>query len=212
MWAYFIACDSGIFLWANFFRKNTIRNGSSSLLLNRKRSVICLDETALLELEGTLTINAAIPGRGVPGAVLKLEKNSELKVEGNFIAFYGSEIWLYPQAKMRVGASYINAYTQIRCQQSITIGNGCAIARDVLIMDFDAHDIYNADSSKNNNTLPVVIENHVWIGAKAIILKGVTIGEGAIVAAGAVVTKDVPPHSIVAGVPARIIRKDVKWS
>ena len=53
--------------------------------------------------------------------------------------------------------------------------------------------------------------NHVWIGMNATVLKGVTIGEGSIVAAGAIVTKDVPDHCLVAGVPAKIIRRDVRW-
>ena len=59
---------------------------------------------------------------------------------------------------------------------------------------------------------PIVIKNNVWIGMAAIILKGVTIGEGAIVAAGAVVTRDVPAHTIVAGVPAKVIKKDVFYT
>jgi acetyltransferase-like isoleucine patch superfamily enzyme len=53
---------------------------------------------------------------------------------------------------------------------------------------------------------PIVIGDEVWIGINAVVLPGVTIGEGAIVAAGAVVTKDVPPYSIVAGVPAKVIK------
>ena len=59
---------------------------------------------------------------------------------------------------------------------------------------------------------PIIIKDNVWIGMSAIILKGVTVGEGAIVAAGSVVTKDVPPHTIVAGVPARVIKKDVYYT
>jgi acetyltransferase-like isoleucine patch superfamily enzyme len=57
----------------------------------------------------------------------------------------------------------------------------------------------------------VRIGNHVWIGAQAIILKGVTIGENSVVAAGAIVTKDVPPFTLVAGAPAKIVRKIAGW-
>lgn len=60
---------------------------------------------------------------------------------------------------------------------------------------------------QNDIIQPVVIENDVWIGSNAVVLQGVTIGTGAIVAAGAVVTKDVPPYCIVGGVPARIIKR-----
>ncbi len=67
-------------------------------------------------------------------------------------------------------------------------------------------------SIKDSEKLPendqdVVIENDVWVGANAIILKGVTIGTGSVICAGAVVTKDVPPYSIVGGVPAKVIKK-----
>ena len=63
---------------------------------------------------------------------------------------------------------------------------------------------------ENECTKPVIIKDNVWIGLGATILKGVTIGEGAIIAAGAVVNKDVPPHTLVGGVPAKVIRENVK--
>ena len=61
-------------------------------------------------------------------------------------------------------------------------------------------------------TAPIVIGDHVWIGMNVIVLKGVTIGEGSIVAAGSVVNKDVPPHCLVAGVPAKVVKTDVTWN
>ena len=56
------------------------------------------------------------------------------------------------------------------------------------------------------NDLPITLEGDSWIGARAILLKGITVGPGAVVAAGAVVTQDVPPYTIVAGIPARVIK------
>jgi acetyltransferase-like isoleucine patch superfamily enzyme len=59
---------------------------------------------------------------------------------------------------------------------------------------------------------PIAIEDDVWIGCRATILKGVTIGKGSVVAAGAVVTKSCPHHSLIGGIPAKIIREGVVWT
>lgn len=81
--------------------------------------------------------------------------------------------------------------------------------------DSDNHIITRRGNNCNEDkpvSAPIVIGDHVWIGMNVIVLKGVTIGEGAVVAAGSVVTKDVPPYSLVAGVPANVIKIDIKWS
>jgi acetyltransferase-like isoleucine patch superfamily enzyme len=70
--------------------------------------------------------------------------------------------------------------------------------------------MYDVKTKILENDLPVVIQDDTWVGFRAIILKGFTIGRGSIVAAGSVVTKNVPPYTIVAGVPARVIR--YRWS
>ena len=90
----------------------------------------------------------------------------------------------------------------------LTIGNCVDIAQEVNIWT-EQHD-YN-DPNFNSVEAPVVIEDYVWIASRATILPGLTIGRGAVIACGAVVTKDVAPLSIVAGVPAKLIgiRKDV---
>ena len=117
--------------------------------------------------------------------------------------------------------TYVNNNTTI---QNTNIGNYCSISHDVLI-GLGAHPLNLLSTSnifykkKNpfglqltpkdyafNEYKKIYIENDVWIGAKSIIMDGIHIGNGAVVAAGAVVTKDVPPYAIVAGVPAKIIR------
>lgn len=72
-------------------------------------------------------------------------------------------------------------------------------------MDDDYHDIGDHFSGSGKKK-PIVIEDHVWLASNAKILKGVTIGKGSVVATGAVVTKDVPPYSVVGGVPAKFIK------
>jgi acetyltransferase-like isoleucine patch superfamily enzyme len=95
--------------------------------------------------------------------------------------------------------TYLNRGVEIVAAQSVSIGQNCKVARDVIIMDTDQHEL----PGHGLLVAPVQIEDRVWIGTRAIILKGVTIGHDAIIAAGAVVTRDVPPHTTVAGVPAR---------
>jgi len=72
-------------------------------------------------------------------------------------------------------------------------------------MDSDFHD--TNDLNNEGMSAPIIIGNNVWIATRAMILKGVTIGDGAVVAAGAVVTKDVKPFTVVAGVPAKLIKQ-----
>lgn len=87
-------------------------------------------------------------------------------------------------------------------RDNIDIGNHVDIASEVMIYNSE-HDINSSDFKAIS--APVTVEDYVFIGPRAIILPGVKIGKGAIVAASAVVTKDVPPYAIVAGVPAKII-------
>lgn len=103
--------------------------------------------------------------------------------------------------------THVNKNVLLDGRDSLTIGNNVDIAQEVNIWTMQ-HD-YNDPQYKSVGK-PVVIEDYVWIASRATILPGVKIGRGAVVASCAVVTKDVPPLAIVAGVPAKIIgtRKD----
>ena len=93
----------------------------------------------------------------------------------------------------------------IAVKNSVTIGKNVRIAPYTLIMDSDFHDIQ--EHSSEGKSAPIIIHDNVWIASRAMILKGVTIGEGAVISAGAVVTKDVPPYTMVGGVPAKVIKE-----
>jgi acetyltransferase-like isoleucine patch superfamily enzyme len=113
---------------------------------------------------------------------------------------------------LRIGhATNVNGLTKIFCRESVTIGADCTISWDVQIMDTDFHAL-TIDGVSRPMTAPVTIGDRVWIGTGALVLKGTTIGDGAVVAAGAVVTGDVDPGTIVAGVPARPVGKADGWT
>ncbi|PAP81871.1 hypothetical protein B1759_06460 [Rubrivirga sp. SAORIC476] len=110
-----------------------------------------------------------------------------------------------PGARLTVGDdTYINNGSVLSARRSVTVGARCQVATGVILMDADFHAVGDLDAP--GKAAPIVIEDDVWLATRAVVLKGVTVGRGAVVAAGAVVTKDVPPYTLVAGVPARPIR------
>lgn len=95
----------------------------------------------------------------------------------------------------------------------IEIGKDCMFSANIVIMNTDVHKIYDIDTSlKTNEGKEISIGNHVWLGIRTIILKGVSIGDNAIVAAGSIVTKDVKANTIVSGNPAKQIKENKNWS
>jgi len=96
--------------------------------------------------------------------------------------------------------------TRLSACDSITIGNGVMMANGTYITDSDWHTIYDRTQRSEKQT-PVVVEDNVWLGDHATVLKGVTIGQNSVVAARAVVTRDVPANVIVAGNPAQVVKE-----
>ena len=95
---------------------------------------------------------------------------------------------------------------------AVEIGKNCLFSTNIDIRNTDSHSILDAETGKRINPgKNVFIGDRVWIGAYAGILKGVTIGNNSIIGIKSLVTKDVPSHSIVAGVPARVIKTNIDW-
>jgi len=118
----------------------------------------------------------------------------------------------YPEPELVIGDdTFIGHNCSIAVNQKITIGNHCLLASGVKISDTDGHPVdflkrMAKDPVAKEDIKPVIIEDDVWIGTEAIILKGVRIGARSIIGADSVVTRDIPPDVIAAGNPARVIR------
>jgi acetyltransferase-like isoleucine patch superfamily enzyme len=117
-------------------------------------------------------------------------------------------------ARIVIGERTTAVHATISAHESgtIAIGKDCQFSADVFMDVSDMHPIYDeASGARINPAQDIVIGEHVWLGMRVIVLKGARIGAGAIVAAGAVVSGEVPEKACVAGVPARVIREGVRW-
>ncbi|MES2778079.1 MAG: acyltransferase [Bacteroidota bacterium] len=162
--------------------------------------------------------------------------NSNVKLDGGNVlvgekCVLGARIQLdQPNAKVVVGKNTYIGASMLIAKQSITIGDNVLVAWGCLIYDNDSHSLNYLDRRRDTTQVfqdyinhkgnflfnkdwsvvksaPIVIEDDVWIGTDALILKGVRIGQGAIIAAKSVVTKDVLPFTIVGGNPASVIKQ-----
>ena len=133
-------------------------------------------------------------------AVSKLSRNSFGIIQKVMIRTVGSG------AKIVIGDNVGVSGCTITACKSIQIGYRVLVGSGAVIVDYDAHPIHPGERFNGGGAVaPVVIEDDVFVGARAIILKGVTIGRGSVVGAGAVVAKSIPPYSVAVGNPVRII-------
>jgi maltose O-acetyltransferase len=116
-----------------------------------------------------------------------------------------SKLYTGKKGKLVVGKNSRVIGAHIDARHLVSIGENVQIGPYTVILDSDFHDV--KDHFGEGAAQAVYIEDDVWIATRAIILKGTRIGKGAVIAAGAVVTKDVPPYCLAAGVPARVIKK-----
>ena len=155
-----------------------------------------------------------------PGSIINHQKQSAIKV-GDRTIVRGNLMTFAHGGAISVGdCSFIGPGTRIWSAKKITIGNRVLIAHDVNIHDNNSHPLDSLARHKDQmhimdkgfqpindlNEKEIIIQDDAWIGFNATILKGVTIGKGAIIGASCVITKDVPNFAIVVGNPPQIIR------
>lgn len=195
-------------IYYTFLSRNINKIERKSKIICLKKSNFQLAKSSKIILNGTLMFSDNDINGSTRQSNLRMDKDSILEIKKFFSIYYGADIILFNGAKLKLGSGFFNSNIKIRCHERIEIGENVAISHDVTIMDSDAHEGLWDGYEK---TKPIKIGNHVWIGTRVTILKGVTIGDNAIIAAGSVVTKDVPNNTVVAGVPAKVIKTDINW-
>lgn len=137
--------------------------------------------------------------------------NSTLRINGNVSLYPGVQVFAQ-NAEIIIGnGTKINGTTQIVALNKIEIGDDCYIAQGVIIRDNDGHKLSDDETPPEMNCLPVKIGNHCWLGQRAMVLKGASIADNVVIAAGAIVTKDIEQGTLAGGVPAKTIFSKVVW-
>jgi galactoside O-acetyltransferase len=170
---------------------------------------------------GSWTSGAVSIGQGTSFSWRRVRRASGNRLRiGNWSIVHANITFEDRGGEIEIGDRSFVGLANLTCYRRIVIGHDALVSWGVTIVDHDSHNLNWelrrndvrewAEGRKDWSNVPhspVVIANKVWIGFNVTVLKGVTIGEGAVVAACAVVTKDVPPYTLVAGNPAQIIRK-----
>lgn len=142
---------------------------------------------------------------------INIRPSGQLKIYGSVGIGRGSRIFVGDNALLVIGESTaITGACKIITGNEIHIGSNCMISWDVQVLDTDYHNIY-VDGELSNPSKGIMIEDNVWIGSRATILKGVRIGKGSVIASNSVITKDVEPYTLVAGNPAIVKKKNIDW-
>lgn len=144
-------------------------------------------------------------GRAVVKNQGMLRIGNRVRIEGRIVPL---ELGTGEQGTLEIGdGTFINYGTSISALRSVRIGPHCNIGTYVIIMDNDFHRLEPERRDERPESKPIVIEENVWLGARVIVLGGVTVGAGSVIGAGSVVTRDIPPRSLAVGTPAKVIRQ-----
>ena len=190
-------------------------NGIGNLLRGRPflrpigNVVAQIAQTAILTVRQTTAIGSSVFRQTTLESRIRMESNASITLNGGTFS-YGCDIEVFPGGKVEIGSGFFSniGFTLI-CAGAVKIGKGVILGRNVTIRDFNGDHWLNSEGYQTIR--PVEIGDHVWLCEKCSIMPGVKIGSGSVVAANAVVTKDVPANTLVAGCPAKVIRENVQW-
>jgi acetyltransferase-like isoleucine patch superfamily enzyme len=193
----------------------------NNIKLNGKNNYLDIAEAILkqcsIDIIGDNNFVSIARGCTLQGVKVVLQgENLKLKIGRSVFIGQGSVLWM----ENRDGLLEIGEYSSLEKVgiavsegKQVTLGKDCLVSYEVDIRCSDSHGIFDQQSKQRiNHAKDIKIADHVWIGAKSMILKGVTIESGAVVGAGSVVTKSIAANAIAVGNPAKTIKTDILWT
>ena len=146
-------------------------------------------------------------------SIWQVQGGGNVIFDGNCFIGHGCKISVGSGAILMFGNDFIcTAESTITVVKKISFGAGCILSWGILIMDTDWHTITDYDNNIINAPKSIVIGNNVWIGCRSIIMKGVNIAAGTVVAAGSIITKDILEQNCIVGKnPVQVIKRNILW-
>lgn len=189
---------------------NLIVSGNNVLKINHSvvgKSEICITgDNNIVNINGHKLYKCEIKISGTNNIITI---SPQCEINNTIIVINGDNCNVSVSNNTRIGSSYMVCMGQ---SNHINIGPDCMIADNVDIWATDAHPICDENGSVINPSQPINIGKHVWLGKYSKVLKGVTIGENAIIGMSSVVTHDIPAGALVVGEQCRVVKNNVNWS
>ena len=193
----------------NFFSKNVIHNGKGRIIPFRGAHIDLEGDSKLVIYDESLEIGLNKIKGSKAETLIRLRNNATWNVKGYCGLSYGTTIEVNSNAKLDSSFFTTNSNCVIITNKRITIGNDVMLGRNVIVFDSDFHSFNGRETVSEE----VVIGDRVWITANCIILKGVHIGSGSIIAAGAVVTESVSERTVIGNaIQKKVISENASWS
>jgi acetyltransferase-like isoleucine patch superfamily enzyme len=197
-----------------YIKKNQISNKGENNIIKVHQSYASNISISVIGNNNVIDIH---PLTRLSNLKITLQGNNGLLKIGEGVVWKKGEVWLADHCNtLLVGnrTSIEEAHIAVGDNNtSISLGEDCMLAYDIEIRSTDSHSVLDLESGlRINSGKSITIGNHVWVGAHSTILKGCSIGNHAIIASGAVITKNAEANTIYGGFPAKPIRKNVSWS
>lgn len=202
------------FIHFNYFSKHVVRD-KKSFLIPYKGTRIEFGKNSKIVIKGK---NLEIGINKIKGSkaetFIRLKKDAVWKCNNGCALNYNSDIEVHESALLETGGGiFINALSTIVCTKHISIGEGCLMGRNIIIYDSDYHQIQDQNGNMKNYSKSVVIGDHVWFTNQIMVLKGVHVGSGSVIAPHTVIRKSVPENCMVGNSSQAIVfQQDIYWS
>ena len=179
------------FIYLNRFCRNIVRNGKGKIIPYKNAVIDLAADAKIILKDGDLEVGAEKLKKSKTETYIRLRSGAKWNVRENCTINYGCCIEVLKDALLETDYFTMNTRSVLIAADQITLGHDVMIGRNAVIYDSDFHPIVDAENHILNPSKPVSIGNHVWLGTGSMVLKGVTIGDNAIIAAGEIVRNSV---------------------